>query len=67
MLCTRLYVESTYILIGQGKKRMILILPKELFENMRNHDSFHHYQHKEDQYMINMNIFRTIGTILSPF
>ena len=38
MLCTKMYVESTETLMGQGREKRLLILPKELFENIRGHN-----------------------------
>ena len=40
MSCTRIYVKSTETLIGQVREMMLLSLPKELFENKYEQNSF---------------------------
>ena len=39
MSCTRLYVESTEALMGQGSKRRLLNLPKERWDKMSGKNS----------------------------
>ena len=39
MSCTRIYLESTETMMGQGRNKRLLSLPKELFENMLGQNS----------------------------
>ena len=52
MSCTRLYVESTEILKGQGREKRLLSLPEEWFENMWGKNSLFSINTKETKLLL---------------
>ena len=54
--------------MGQGRKMRLLILPKELFENMcRHNSSFIIANTKETKISLIGQFFRILGKLLRPF